>query len=91
MMIIMENISQPSAPVSRTELGRFFIGANCEGCKTCFSLAPSNITFLDIAQKCTVTHQPMTKKEMEVLTKAYYACPHNAFHDKADVRAEGMD
>ena len=77
--------------VTRRELGRFFIDQHCAGCRNCFSLAPSNIGFLSMVQRCSVIYQPMTKEEMEILTTAYAQCPSKAFHDKADIIEQGMD
>ncbi len=77
--------------ISRRELGRFFIDQKCAGCRNCFSLAPGNIGFLSLAQRCSIMYQPLTVEDLEILKKAYAQCPTKALHDKADIIYEGMD
>lgn len=87
-MTVLTNIQ---SNISRRELGRFFIDQNCAGCRNCFSLAPGNIGFLSLVQRCSIIYQPMTIEDLEILKKAYVQCPTKALHDKADIIYEGMD
>ncbi len=82
--------SEKSASLQR-EFGRFFIDQRCAGCKNCFSLAPANISFQSVVNRCSVLHQPLSDEELTLLKKAYSQCPYKAFHDKADFIEEGMD
>lgn len=76
---------------SRKQLGRFFIDQNCAGCRNCFSLAPGNVGFLSLIQRCSIIYQPITEEELAMLQQAYLQCPSKAFHDKADILEQGMD
>ena len=87
----MTPIYKEEPALTRRELGRFFIDQNCAGCRNCFSLAPSNIGFLSMVQRCSVIYQPMSTEELQILERAYLQCPTKAFHDKADIIELGMD
>jgi ferredoxin len=73
------------------EFGSFFIDQRCAGCRNCFLLAPTNISFQSVINRCSVLHQPLSDDELLLLKKAYTQCPYKAFHDKADLIEEGLD
>jgi ferredoxin len=88
---MIARVDTKNPKLSRQKLGRFFIDQHCAGCRNCFSLAPGNIGFLSMVQRCSIIYQPMNDEELAVLQRAYLQCPSKAFHDKADILEQGMD